>query len=698
MPCSSPVTLTLPSLIQGYNGTIFAFGQTGSGKSYTMFGVRKEEDEEDEEAADADIDIGLNRGLIPRAVSDIFRMIAEAQTQTDDDFAVKCSFLEIYNETVQDLLNPSTKLKEGLRVRETPTRGVWVEGLTEHEATDKEDVERLLGLGELNRTTAFTEMNAESSRSHSIFSVHVTSKAKDGTSKTGILSLVDLAGSEKVKKSKTTGLQMEEASNINKSLTSLGRCIFSLTQRGTQHVPYRDSKLTFILRDSLGGNSKTTLIVACSPSILDAEETLSTLRFAQRAKEIQNVVHVNKAVSVAALHATIKRLEKEIMMLKQTQKEEGLSPRLSPRVDGLQECRHCEGCSAIEREGFDCDTAAKELDQLEADLRISRDRLEETMRAMEVLDEAFIESQHHVETLTAELKQVRREADFRESLEEPRESLGCPRCEAMMEETATRIMELQEENESLNTRFGELEAEVTRLRGRVFKQFLLTTEEASGRNGGKVMKRLVNLERTGHLTLVTPTQGNIQTWGMLKAGFLYIFRNEASNSPSLLIYLGGAVVTPMEDPPHSVRIETTSGRRFLLQAEDDSDKKQWTSTILASRWHSVDFDSPDAMLDSPSWVPDMDVDRCTCCDLLFTITRRRHHCRACGRVACGSCSSQNRMLPSIGYETPQRVCHDCNDQIPFAPSFSSPTNDKLALVSKDYEGSPSCVLFSPPRR
>lgn len=621
---------------------------------------------------------------------------------------MKCSFLEIYNEAVYDLLNPvttSSDYKGGLRVRETPTRGVWVEGLTEHETTNTEDVERLLSLGELNRTTAFTEMNAESSRSHSIFSLCVVSRAKDGSSKTGILSLVDLAGSEKVRRTGASGLQMEEATNINRSLTSLGRCIFSLTQPGTQHVPYRDSKLTFILRDSLGGNAKTTLIVACSPSLLDAEETLSTLRFAQRAKEIQNVVHVNKEVSVASLHATIKKLQKEITMLKEAQNAGEASPRLSPRVEGLQECQHCASCAACERDGFDCDMAAEELTRLEGDLRLSQDRLEKALIALEAAEENLAESQQKASSLEAQLQQAAeatRQRDKDKNMhisEEGEPRVSCLRCEALMEESALRIMGLETELAEATGRASALEEEVARLRGRVNKQILLTPEEASGRGERGVMKRLVQPERWGPLAVVTPTQGRVKAWAMLKAGFLYVFRREVSDSPSLLVSLGGCTVTAIQGS--LFRIETASGRRTVLEAEDEQDQQQWAAAIRATRWTPVDFTSAEtAVQDTPSWVPDMDVVRCAACNALFTLTKRRHHCRACGKVVCGSCSDQNLPLPCLGYATPQRICIDCVNRIPCTAIgvTSSPPTNQIALVRKDYEGSPSCTLFSPPSR
>ena len=201
-------------------------------------------------------------------------------------------------------------------MRETPEKGVWVEGLKEEYVTCEEDVINLILLGEKYRAVSSTKMNASSSRSHSLFILSLHQKSKDGSTKEGRLNLADLAGSEKVNKTGATGETLEEAKKINQSLSALGNCINALTKAKKGHVPYRDSKLTFILRESLGGNCKTTLLVACSPHIFNLEETISTLQFAKRAKSIKNSVKVNKQRSVAELMAIIEKIKKELAYYK----------------------------------------------------------------------------------------------------------------------------------------------------------------------------------------------------------------------------------------------------------------------------------------------------------------------------------------------------------------------------------------------
>ena len=286
-------------VINGYNSTIFAYGQTGAGKSFTMFGP--------------DIIVPELKGIIPRACMHIFDHIAKDTEGTE--YTIKCSFLEIYKEVVRDLLSPSSNAK-GLRVREAPNKGVWVEGLHEAYVTCEEDVLALIKQGESHRATSSTDMNASSSRSHSLFILTLHQKTRDGSTKEGRLNLADLAGSEKVGKTGATGNTLEEAKKINQSLSALGNCINALTKSNAKHIPYRDSKLTHILRESLGGNCKTTLLVACSPHIFNLEETVSTLQFAKRAKTIKNSVKVNKQRSVEELMAIIEKLKKELMYFK----------------------------------------------------------------------------------------------------------------------------------------------------------------------------------------------------------------------------------------------------------------------------------------------------------------------------------------------------------------------------------------------
>mmetsp|Transcript_525 Transcript_525/g.1387 ORF Transcript_525/g.1387 Transcript_525/m.1387 type:complete len:912 (-) Transcript_525:8-2743(-) len=293
----------LKDVFRGYNGTLFVYGQTGSGKTHTMMGPDGGKGMEDPEM----------KGIVPRIVMDIFSAVAEADENLE--FMVKVSFLEIYMEKIRDLLDVS---RNNLRVREDKTKGVWVEGATEVYVGCEEDVMDVLRLGQVHRSVAATKMNAESSRSHSIFIVNITQKdVTTGSTKSGKLFLVDLAGSEKVSKTGAAGQTLEEAKMINKSLTALGQVINALTDPKAKHVPYRDSKLTRLLQNSLGGNSRTTLCINCSPSDYNYGETLSTLRFGQRAKSIKNKAKVNQERSVAELMMLLGKAEGEIAILKE---------------------------------------------------------------------------------------------------------------------------------------------------------------------------------------------------------------------------------------------------------------------------------------------------------------------------------------------------------------------------------------------
>ncbi|KAI9279770.1 kinesin heavy chain [Sporodiniella umbellata] len=277
----------------GYNGTVFAYGQTGSGKTYTMMG--------------SDIDDEKSKGIIPRIVEQIFTSINDSPSNIE--FTVQVSYMEIYMERVRDLLNPSS---DNLAIHEDKSRGVYVKGLYEIYVANRDEVYTVMKNGGSNRVVAYTNMNAESSRSHSIFVITITQKNLDtGAAKSGKLYLVDLAGSEKVGKTGASGQTLEEAKKINKSLTALGMVINSLTDGKSSHIPYRDSKLTRILQESLGGNSRTTLIINCSPSSFNEAETISTLRFGMRAKSIKNKAKVNSDLSPAELKVLLKKAKTE---------------------------------------------------------------------------------------------------------------------------------------------------------------------------------------------------------------------------------------------------------------------------------------------------------------------------------------------------------------------------------------------------
>ncbi|XP_026215063.1 kinesin-like protein KIF16B isoform X3 [Anabas testudineus] len=298
----------LKAAFEGYNACVFAYGQTGSGKSYTMMGA----------PGDA--------GLIPRICEGLFSRISEATRWDEASFRTEVSYLEIYNERVRDLLRRKSTQTYNLRVREHPKDGPYVEDLSKHLVQNYSDVEELMEAGNINRTTASTGMNDVSSRSHAIFTINFTQAKFDAEMPSETVSkihLVDLAGSERADATGATGVRLKEGGNINKSLVTLGNVISSLadmTQDGVNtnlkkksvFVPYRDSVLTWLLKDSLGGNSKTIMIATISPADVNYGETLSTLRYANRAKNIINKPTINEDANVRL----IRELRAEIARLK----------------------------------------------------------------------------------------------------------------------------------------------------------------------------------------------------------------------------------------------------------------------------------------------------------------------------------------------------------------------------------------------
>ena len=285
---------TVEDVMNGYNGTVFAYGQTGAGKSYTMMG---------------EMDDPVNKGITPRIMEQIFDAIM-VHGSANVEYTVGISYLEIYMERIRDLLNP---VMDNLPIHEG-SKGPYVKGLREIYVGEVGEVYTAMHLGQRSRVTASTNMNLESSRSHSIFVVNINQKdVNTGSQKSGMLYLVDLAGSEKVGKTGASGQTLEEAKKINKSLSALGMVINSLTDGKSTHVPYRDSKLTRILQESLGGNSRTTLIINCSPSSYNDAETVSTLRFGVRAKTIKNKAKVNAELSPQELKRQLKIAQNQAM-------------------------------------------------------------------------------------------------------------------------------------------------------------------------------------------------------------------------------------------------------------------------------------------------------------------------------------------------------------------------------------------------
>ena len=256
----------------------------------------------------ADIDDEEQRGIIPRIVEQMFASILRSPGNIE--YTVRVSYMEIYMEKIRDLLVPQN---DNLPVHEEKSRGVYVKGLLEIYVSSVQEVYEVMRRGGTARATAATNMNQESSRSHSIFVITITQKnVETGSAKSGQLFLVDLAGSEKVGKTGASGQTLEEAKKINKSLSALGMVINSLTDGKSTHIPYRDSKLTRILQESLGGNSRTTLIINCSPSSYNDQETLSTLRFGVRAKAIKNKAKINAELSPLELKQLLKKAQNQV--------------------------------------------------------------------------------------------------------------------------------------------------------------------------------------------------------------------------------------------------------------------------------------------------------------------------------------------------------------------------------------------------
>lgn len=328
---AKPIT---DNCLLGYNGTIFAYGQTGSGKTFTMQGPANEDGSIDYE----------RRGLIPRTFDYLFHRIREEERRSTGSvsYFCKCAYVEIYNECIYDLLVPDGPL---CTLREDAKKGVFIEGCREEIINSPQDAFRLFEHGSRNRHVAETAMNRESSRSHCVFTIFIQSRKHDGQLldiRESRFNLVDLAGSERQQLSATAGIRLKEAGNINKSLLALSNVINALVDIANgkpRHVHYRDSRLTFLLRDSLGGNAKTLIIAAVSPSPLCYAETLSTLRFAQRAKQIKNKAVVNKDIqgNIFELQSEVRRLRNEVLLLKAGQHMggEGGGSDSSSLVDGL---------------------------------------------------------------------------------------------------------------------------------------------------------------------------------------------------------------------------------------------------------------------------------------------------------------------------------------------------------------------------
>ncbi|KAG7521285.1 kinesin KIF1B isoform X2 [Solea senegalensis] len=319
----------LQHAFEGYNVCIFAYGQTGAGKSYTMMGKQEEGQE----------------GIIPMLCEDLFEKINDDNNKEELSYSVEVSYMEIYCERVRDLLNP--KNKGNLRVREHPLLGPYVEDLSKLAVTSYTDIADLMDAGNKARTVAATNMNETSSRSHAVFTIVFTQKKHDSetdlsTEKVSKISLVDLAGSERADSTGAKGTRLKEGANINKSLTTLGKVISALAEvdnctskskkkKKSDFIPYRDSVLTWLLRENLGGNSRTAMVAALSPADINYDETLSTLRYADRAKNIK----CNAVINEDPNNKLVRDLKDEVARLKELLHAQGLGDILDTPIGSL---------------------------------------------------------------------------------------------------------------------------------------------------------------------------------------------------------------------------------------------------------------------------------------------------------------------------------------------------------------------------
>ncbi|XP_021429516.2 kinesin-like protein KIF3B [Oncorhynchus mykiss] len=291
------------SVLQGFNGTILAYGQTGTGKTFTMLGMPTDNE----------------RGIIPNSFNHIFTQISRSQNQ---QYLVRASYLEIYREEVRDLLCKDNNKK--LDLKENPDSGVYVKDLSSVVSKNVTEIEHVMNIGDQSRSVGFTNMNERSSRSHAIFMITVecSEKGADGEDhiRVGKLNMVDLAGSERQRKTGANGERLKEATKINLSLSALGNVISALVDGKSTHIPYRDSKLTRLLQDSLGGNAKTVMVATLGPASKNYEESLTTLRYADRAKNIKNKPKINEDPKDALL----REFQEEITRLKAQLEERGM--------------------------------------------------------------------------------------------------------------------------------------------------------------------------------------------------------------------------------------------------------------------------------------------------------------------------------------------------------------------------------------
>ncbi|XP_019495289.1 PREDICTED: kinesin-like protein KIF1B isoform X12 [Hipposideros armiger] len=372
---------------EGYNVCIFAYGQTGAGKSYTMMGKQEES----------------QAGIIPQLCEELFEKIND-NCNEEMSYSVEVSYMEIYCERVRDLLNP--KNKGNLRVREHPLLGPYVEDLSKLAVTSYTDIADLMDAGNKARTVAATNMNETSSRSHAVFTIVFTQKKHDAetnlsTEKVSKISLVDLAGSERADSTGAKGTRLKEGANINKSLTTLGKVISALAEvskkkKKTDFIPYRDSVLTWLLRENLGGNSRTAMVAALSPADINYDETLSTLRYADRAKQIKCNAVINEDPNAKL----VRELKEEVTRLKDLLRAQGLGDIIDTSMGSLTSSS--SSCSLNSQVGLTSVSSIQERIMSTPGGEEAIERLKESEKIIAELNETWEEKLRKTEAIRME--------------------------------------------------------------------------------------------------------------------------------------------------------------------------------------------------------------------------------------------------------------------------------------------------------
>eukprot|EP00794_Sanderia_malayensis_P007023 gene7023-7811_t len=462
------------SVIEGYNGTIFAYGQTGTGKTFTMEGIRT---------------VPELRGIIPNSFAHIFGSIA--RMDEDVRFLVRVSYLEIYNENVKDLLGKDQKAK--LEVKERPDIGVYVKDLSSYVVNNADDMDRTMTTGNKNRSVGSTNMNATSSRSHAIFTITIerSEKGLDGQQhlRMGKLHMVDLAGSERQSKTGAAGDRLKEANNINLSLSTLGNVISALVDGKSTHIPYRNSKLTRLLQDSLGGNSKTVMIANIGPAHYNMDETISTLRYANRAKNIKNKAKINEDPKDALL----REFQKEIEKLRAQLEDGGEFSGSGEDDDEYEVDEEGKKTKRKHRKGSRC-ISPDEVAKLQHQIELEKKKLEEkTGLAQEERDKAASELERRENEIMKAQEEQKKLHEKLQSIESKMIVGGvnllekAAEQERLLEESSKEMQDRRTREEELRKKIEEREAEKIDIE----EKYANLKEEAAGKS--KKLKKVWNM-------------------------------------------------------------------------------------------------------------------------------------------------------------------------------------------------------------